>query len=314
VKLPAPESEELSGLISNAVSRAVYKALYENRGNPLSIHEIRDRIGPDVGIQQHLDRRLRSLDPHFEVERARKGRETTYSLVGRRAKPLEAEGGVSKKLRAWVLRDQRCAQCGRTPSTDGVRLHVDHKIPRRWGGTSQPDNLQALCSECNEGKRDYYATYDKFAGEIKQAIGYDEPHRRIGELLKAFHREPVRGDLLERVASIKQYQEDWQKRLRELRTLGWKIEAERRKEKGRVLTSYRLVEDPPDWPPGSIRAAIREAERERGYRVRSASSTRWTAVLVSSCSQIRITVQPAATSRAPCSRSRSMLRAIFGLQ
>jgi hypothetical protein len=37
----------------------------------------------------------------------------------------------------------------------------------------------------------------------------------------------VPSDLIGVVASAKQYQEDWQKRLRELRTLGWMIEYRR---------------------------------------------------------------------------------------
>jgi hypothetical protein len=95
-----------------------------------------------------------------------------------------------------------------------------------------------------------------------QAVNYDEPHRRIGELLKAFKGAPVRGDLLERVASAKQYQEDWQKRLRELRTLGWVVTPKKRKEQGRVVTYYKLEHAEP-WPDGMIASEIRRLERER---------------------------------------------------
>jgi len=201
----------------------------------------------------------------FQIDRGRAGRETTYQLIAPR--PIIASPGpaVSKRLRAWVLRDQRCAQCGRTPSADGVKLHVDHKIPQRWGGTNDPENLQALCSECNEGKKDYYASFDDLAPEILKAFTYDEPHVRIGEALKAGYPHKLRGDLLERVASAKQYQEDWQKRLRELRLLGWEIKASRQNEQGRAVAYYRLVTPPPPWPDGNVRAAIRAIEKKRGY-------------------------------------------------
>jgi hypothetical protein len=263
--LPEPDSQELHDLVSNGVTREIYRALYENRGVPLSIHRIRELIGPDIGVQQHLDRRLRDLDPYFQINRGRAGRETTYTLVARLDKPREAQGGISKKLRAWVLRDQRCAQCGRTPSEDEVRLHVDHKIPQRWGGTNDPENLQALCSECNEGKKDYYASFDVDEPAILKSFTYDEVHRRIGEALKAAYPEKLRGDLLERVAGAKEYQEDWQKRLRELRLLGWKIKATRQNEQGRSVAYYQLEERPPGWPKGSIRSAIRKVEKKRGY-------------------------------------------------
>lgn len=265
MRLPSPASSELRELVRNTVTREIYRVLYEHRQQPLSIHRIRELIGPGAGVQQHLDRRLRDLDQHFLIERTRADGQTAYALVERLDAPRGAPGSISKKLRAWVLRDQRCAQCGRTPTEDGVKLHVDHKIPQRWGGDNSPENLQALCSECNEGKRDYYATFDDQAPEILKAFTYDEPHVRIGEALKAAYPRELRGDLLERVASAKQYQEDWQKRLRELRLLGWKIKAGRRNEQGRAVAYYRLTEPAPSWPAGDVRAAIRAVERGRGY-------------------------------------------------
>src|SRR4051812_36209878 len=94
-----PGSDELHDLIANGVTREIYRVLYENQGIPLGIHEIREQIDGDVGVQQHLDRRLRDLDPYFEIKRGRAGRETTYALEARREKPLEAQGGISKTLR-----------------------------------------------------------------------------------------------------------------------------------------------------------------------------------------------------------------------
>lgn len=264
MRLPRPGSNAIKDRISNGVTREIYRALYENRTTPLSIHDIREMLGPDAGIQQHLDRRLRELDRYFLIERRRSGPHTTYLLRARKP-DVDTEGGISKTTRAWVLRDQRCAQCGRTPSEDGVKLHVDHKVPRDWGGADDPENLQALCSECNEGKKNYFASIEAEAPEILEAFSHDEVHRRIGEALTAAYPKKLRGDLLERVASAKRYQEDWQKRLRELRLLGWKIKATRQNEQGRSVAYYQLETRPPRWPKGRIRAAIRDAERKRGY-------------------------------------------------
>ena len=262
--LPGPDSTRLASLVGNEVARGIYRVLYENRAKPLSIHEIRARLKLKAGVQQHLDRRLRQLDPFFEIERGRRGRDATYRLIREREAPLAPQGKISKTLRAWVLRDQRCAQCGRTPTEDGIRLHVDHKIPQTWGGTNDPENLQALCSECNEGKKDYFSSLGEQASrEILAAANHDEPHVRIGEALKAAYPKRVRGDVLERIASAKQYQEDWQKRLRELRVLRWKIDWKRQNEQGRAVVYYFLTEPPPPWPDGSVRAEIRRRERER---------------------------------------------------
>ena len=203
---------------------------------------------------------MRELYGAFDIEKTRQGSETLYRLVGIKDKPRVPTGRISAKVRAQVLRDQRCVQCGKTPSEDHVKLDVDHKIPQSWGGTDDIENLQALCTECNAGKKAFYSHYDKYAEEIKRAANYDEPHRRIGEALKVFGGRPIRSDVLEMIAKVKQYQEDWQKRLRELRELGWEIRAEKKKEGGRVVAYYRLIHHEP-WPEGSIATEIRRREK-----------------------------------------------------
>lgn len=223
---------------------------------------IRVALNLEVGQQEQLNRRMRELYRVLEVKRTRNGKDTLYCLVGIKDKPHAVAGKVSTKVRAHVLRDQRCAQCGRTPNEDHVKLHVDHKVPQSWGGTDDIGNLQALCSECNEGKKAFYSHYDEYAQEIKQVANYDEPHRRIGEALKVFGGRPVRSDLLEMIAKVKQYQEDWQKRLRELRELGWEIRPEKKKEDNRIVAYYRLLHSEP-WPNGSIAAEIRRREKSK---------------------------------------------------
>lgn len=232
-ELPLPDSLELKELINSSSARAIYKVLYEHQGTPLEIADVRQIMGLQPGEQEQLGRRLRSLRAVFEVPCVG----NRYSLKGMRKEKLNTDG-ISARVRAYVLRDKRCAQCGRTPLEDHIKLHVDHKIPQEWGGDNDIENLQPLCSECNEGKRNFYATYDEYADKIKQATNYDEPHRRIGELLKAFKGEFVRPDLIEIVANSKQYQDDWQKRTRELRVLGWDIQVKRKKEGKRTVAYY----------------------------------------------------------------------------
>ena len=71
--------------------------------------------------------------------------------------PTKRHGhSLSRKLRFWVLqRDgHRCVYCGATV-VDGVRLEVDHVIPRALGGTDDRDNLVTACRPCNAGKSDH---------------------------------------------------------------------------------------------------------------------------------------------------------------
>ncbi len=61
----------------------------------------------------------------------------------------------SLALRFLVLkRDSfRCTGCGRSPaSTPGLELEIDHIHPWSKGGRTVPENLQALCFDCNRGK------------------------------------------------------------------------------------------------------------------------------------------------------------------
>jgi hypothetical protein len=49
----------------------------------------------------------------------------------------------------------RCVACGADPKNDPkVKLHVDHIHPVAADGKTTPENLQTLCSKCNQGKSD----------------------------------------------------------------------------------------------------------------------------------------------------------------
>lgn len=60
-----------------------------------------------------------------------------------------------KRLRYQHIKDRRrrCECCGQTPD-DGVRIVVDHINPIRrfWDRRLDPNNLQLLCDDCNQGK------------------------------------------------------------------------------------------------------------------------------------------------------------------
>lgn len=264
--LPRPSSEYVETLPVSRQAKAIYRLLFENRDRALTMLEIRDELEGELGEQEQLDRRRRELNRYFVIERSRTGRDTGYRLLARKATEESAVLGISERVRAQVLQYGRCAMCGRTVEEHGVVLQVDHKMPQAWGGTNDIENLQPLCEECNRGKKDHFRTLDRYGAEIRTASQYDEPHRRIGELLIALHPDEVRSDILEMVAHQQQYQEDWHKRLRELRVLGWDYETRKERDsRGRVRVYYRLTRHTP-WPSGSIRAEITRRERARRAR------------------------------------------------
>ncbi len=130
-----------------------------NVGKVLDSDELR-RVG---GISE-WGRRVRELRneeglnilTHNDLSDLKPGQ---YLLVD--LKPVPAfERGISKEARAYVL-DRNgftCQMCGAAagephPYDEGrkTRLHIGHIVDKSMGGTDEANNLQALCSVCNEG-------------------------------------------------------------------------------------------------------------------------------------------------------------------
>jgi len=203
----------------------------------LSITEIRKLLSLGGEEQQHLDRRMRDLDEEHNIERVRSEGATLYVYTGPREIPRQRDP-IQKKIRGQVLlrANGACAMCGRTIAKHGITLQIDHIIPVEWGGSSEIENLQALCEEDNAAKKAYFAGFDQEL--MKKVFAFPKVHQRIGQLLIALQPDYVESFLLGAVAG----QEDWQKRLRELRTLGWEIEVRKTKQpNGRVTSAYKVA-------------------------------------------------------------------------
>jgi len=237
-----------------------------------------EREGLRAEDQTHLDRRKRDLKKWFLIEKrknvdqvgSKKRQVVLYKYSGEKTL-ITDPGGVNTKLRAEVIRAAhgRCQMCGRTIETHGIVLVVDHKRPRDWGGSNDRENLWAVCDDCNSGKKAFFSSLDAEPEAMKRIMAHPSVHVRIGELLKAVgvgKRTP--SSLLEVVAD----QDDWQKRLRELRysVIGWEIEkklfkgSSGKKHADYVLKRYR------DWPENPSEK-IRQFEKERERKNRGGS-------------------------------------------
>jgi len=229
--------------------------------------------------QTHLDRRKRDLKKWFMIDKrpttviveGKKRSFVLYKYLGERTSVTD-EGSINLRTRAQILRNAhgRCGMCGRTIAKHGVTLVVDHKKPRDWGGSNDPENLWAICEDCNAGKKAYFSSLNVDPEVMKRVLAHQSVHVRIGELLKAVgigQRTP--SSLLEAVAD----QDDWQKRLRELRypVIGWDIDkrfykvASGKKKVDYVLKSYK------PWP-NNPSGVIRRFEQEREQRNRAKKS------------------------------------------
>ncbi|MER7604756.1 HNH endonuclease signature motif containing protein [Nocardioides sp. NPDC127503] len=254
--LPEPGSDELRALLAPAL-HLVYAYIYARRDDPPTMVEIRDYAAMEQGAtHSQTDRRVRDLRRKFDVQKVGSGRAPGYFLAGRAVSAPRS--GIPPKVRGQVLSAQRCAQCGKTPLEDHIKLEVDHKVPLSWGGTDDIDNLQPLCEQCNHDKQAFYSSLSVYDDQIREAAQREEPHRRIGDLLLAFQTTGIDApaDVVGAVASLKQYQDDWQRRMRELRVLGWNYKTIKRKENGRMVSYYRLTASAP-WPTGNVAAEIR---------------------------------------------------------
>jgi len=256
-KLPKPDSAEFTSLVKNRVSRALYQLLYDERG-PLTIPEMKAKLPADMRDQTHLDRRLRTLDDAFVIERVPKDGTVGYVLL--RMKPKPAERNVHPRDRALALSmaGGRCQMCGKTVAEDGIKLVVDHRVPLRWGGSNDIENLWAICSKDNADKQAFFATLEgEHDKKIEAAIKAQDVWHRMGELMRAFGvGGKIPSEMLAMVASYGgDYHDDWQRRLRELRERGFDYEFKKRKEDGRWRTTYIVKEvgPPPPYPwPGRI--------------------------------------------------------------
>lgn len=249
-------SAEPTGIIGRIVE------LMREHPEGLTSGEIREKLDLAANEQSQLDRRRRDVRKWYEVIVVPNGNNPRYRL-GKKLTSVANAPGINGRLRAAVLHlaKGRCQMCGKTVADDGVKLQVDHKIPQAWGGTNEVENLWALCTECNHGKKDLFASQDE---KVKRVLSHRSVHVRIGELLKENIGHPVPAQLIEFVAN----QDDWKKRTRELRYLGWKIEVTKLKQpSGRVRSFYKLTEfhqwpaDPTKW--------IREFEESRAATNRS---------------------------------------------
>ena len=122
-------------------------------------------------------------------------------------------GYINKRLRFQILeRDKVCQRCGRGPK-DRVKLVIDHIIPvdPPWNGKTEPSNLQALCEECNTGKKNFVAINP--ADVIGEVLAKKSGYQRLLAFLGLHPNEDIPYDILETVSGIR----DWERTIRLIR-------------------------------------------------------------------------------------------------
>ena len=270
--LPEPDSDEVARLFPDRETAEAARFLLRRRDDPPTMAEWIERSREIFGkTNSQTQRRLRAVRIWFSVETRRRGPDHVYVVTGwNPVSPTDRSERISPRLQAEVfsLRGRFCAMCGRGPS-DGVKLQIDHRIPRAWGGRTELGNLEPLCAEHNNGKKAFFASLNPYASAVKAALNLPTIWERIGELLKALAAEgqALPSELLS-VICQETHAGDPARRLRDLRVvLGWKIEPRKTKTGRRTNVAYQLIDWKP-WPPEGPEEAVRQYERERKRRKR----------------------------------------------
>lgn len=263
LRLPHPDSDELRTILPGRVHQVIYRLMYEHRDEGITRPQLRVLAALEGIDQEQLDRRARDLNKKFIVERRHQGRQVLHHLRGVREDPgADIDDGITGAQRWRVLEKGKCFGCGKRPDVDDIKLVVDHIIPRHLGGPSEDWNLQPLCEQCNAEKKERFSAYNEHADKIRRAMSYAEVQRRIGELLLAFGGEPVPADLVQVVASAGEYRNDWERRFRDLRTLGWKVHVRKFKQGNRFTSEY-WVEEAQPWPDEPIHLVLARASHKK---------------------------------------------------
>jgi hypothetical protein len=219
------------------------KALDLLRKHPggLSMRALREEIGATES-QEHFNRRVREIRRYFDLKTIKQDGNSIYVLGARKATPATDSGAVSERLRAEVIHAAhgRCQMCGNSVVKDGIKLQADHRIPQSWGGKTDRENLWAICEACNRGKRNFFSSFDE--KEMIKVLAFKSVHDRIAHMLRARMNKPVPAYLLEFVANATEQQEDWQKRLRDLRypVIGLEIDVSKKRGKKGMQSYYTL--------------------------------------------------------------------------
>ncbi len=165
----------------------------------------------DIAVISDWARSLRLLRQEgYDLETTRNG----YILhSGEPSGTGNVRATISPKLRYRILmRDNSiCQRCG-AKASDGVKLHVDHKIPVEFGGDNSESNLWTLCEPCNEGKKAYFQDLDT---ELIAEVLHEKGAKN--KLIKLFSCNPGKEFDVDFLDIICTGNRDWTRVIRDIR-------------------------------------------------------------------------------------------------
>jgi len=194
--------------IKKSIREKIIEILTQNVGKYVKSQDITNQV-----LSTEWGRTLRSLRAEGWDISNYNHEEKGYILKSlTKIESLRIREKINQKLRYQILNrdNSQCQRCGRK-ATDGAVLHVDHKIPVDWGGSSSEENLWTLCSECNQGKKNLFSDFDS---EIMTSIMAEtSASRRLIKYFELKPNTPIEPSELDIISGIR----DWERTLRHFR-------------------------------------------------------------------------------------------------
>ncbi len=141
------------------VKLKILKRLWGNEQDPFPKPWVSSAELLELTDQKYFDRRTRELRDQFGCDIESAYQETFSGHAWRicsktLAPPLDRDYLTqAQKVKLFEENDYCCAVCGLNVDA-GVRgLQADHKAPLSRGGNNSLENWQAMCHNCNVGKR-----------------------------------------------------------------------------------------------------------------------------------------------------------------
>jgi len=143
------------------------------------------------------DRAIRKLFQNGFLIKIAKG---IYRYDPKKVSIRELQDFTAAQKKAILKRDEyKCAQCG-IGKKEGAELHIDHIIPKDWGGKATIENGQVLCSRCNflkknlkqttSGKKMFVKMYEMAKKENnKEMIGFCK------NILETYEKHNINGHI-----------------------------------------------------------------------------------------------------------------------
>ena len=192
---------------ARGATKRILAVLRDSHPNWVSIEDI--ARSAHIADWARRIRELRAVGWQIEYRYSPK----SYRLVSLSRSERSVQGaalGAKQRYRILARDHSTCRRCGRTID-DGIKLVVDHILPREWGGSNDDSNLWTLCEECNLGKKAWQSDVD--AQTMTALLKEPSGRKRLRRFFEMRPNQLITKEELQIVAGIG----DYARRIRELR-------------------------------------------------------------------------------------------------